>query len=38
MIKKNILIIFFKKNFMVIQQIWDQKTLKNASRDYLEKD
>ena len=38
MIKKNILIIFFKKNFMVIQQIEIKKTLKNASRDYLEKD
>ena len=38
MIKKNILIIFFKKKLYGYPANWDQKTLKNASRDYLEKD
>ena len=38
MVKNNILIKKIKKNFMVIQQIEIKKTLKNASRDYLEKD
>ena len=38
MIKNNILIKKFKKKLYGYPANWDPKTLKNASRDYLEKD